>query len=168
MSQEKAPTIPLRGRAEIADRLEIAAARHLLLSEAPPQFEQLVAASLAPGQALTPIEGRKVRSIKESFDWILLWQENRVGSRAVMDAAVKRLEPAGRLWVVTALRKVQGPKTPAAHRLEAGDLEKAFEKAGLARDREARLSAWHVAHRFTRRAEGSGPSGDGEPGPYST
>ncbi len=151
MSQEKSPTIPLRGRAEIADRLEIAAARHLLLSEAPPQFERLLADSLAPGQALTPIEARKVRAIKESFDWILLWQENRVGSRAVMDAALKRLEPEGRLWVVTALRKVQGPKIPAAHRLEAGDLEKAFEKEGLARDREARLSAWHVAHRFTRR-----------------
>jgi hypothetical protein len=151
MSQENVPAIPLRGRAEIMDRLEIAAARRLLLSEAPPQFERLLADSLAPDQSLTTIEARKARSIKDSFDWILLWQENRVGSRAVMDAALKRLEPAGRLWVVTALRKVQGPRTPAAHRLEAGDLEKAFEKEGLARDREARLSAWHVAHRFTRR-----------------
>ncbi len=150
MSHEKAPTIPLRGRAEIVDRLEIPAARRLLLAEAPPQFEQILAASLAPEQSLTPIEARKLRSIKESFDWILLWQENRVGSRAVFDAALKRLEPEGRLWVVTALRKVQGPRTPAAHRLEAGDLAKAFEKEGLAGGREARLSAWHVAHRFTR------------------
>jgi hypothetical protein len=69
---------------------------------------------------------------------------------------VKRLEPNGRLWVVTAMRKVQGPKTPAAHRLEAGDLTKAFAKEGLAFDREARLSAWHVAYRFARRESGAG------------
>jgi hypothetical protein len=150
MSHDKAPTIPLRGRAEIVDRLEAASARNLLLVDAPAPLEQMLSSSLAPAQALTTIEARKLRSVKDSFDWILLWQESRVGSRAVLDAALKRLEPGGRLWVVTALRKAQGPRTPAAHRLEAGDLEKAFEKEGMAVDREARLSAWHVAHRFTR------------------
>ena len=90
--------------------------------------------------------------LKDTFDWILVWQESRIGSRAVLDSALKRLAPDGRLWAVTALRKVQGPKTPAAHRLEPGDVEKAFAKERLSSDREARLSAWHVAHRFTRKA----------------
>jgi hypothetical protein len=151
MSHEKALTIPLRGRAEILDRLEVAAAKDLLLVDAPAAVAGILIESLEPEQSLTPIEARAIRSVKRSFDWILLWRESRIGSRAVLDAAVKRLEPEGGLWVVTALRKVQGPRTPAAHRLEAGDLTKAFEKAGLANDREARLSAWHVGHRFTRR-----------------
>src|SRR5262245_41155191 len=152
MSHEKAPSIPLRGRAEILDRLDVAAAKELLLVDAPPVFGAILAEGLAPEQSLTTVEARAIRSVKGSFDWILLWQESRIGSRAVLDVAVKRLEPEGRLWVVTALRKVQGPRTPAAHRLEAGDLTKAFEKTSLANDREARLSAWHVGHRFTRRS----------------
>ena len=152
MSHEKPPPIPLRGCAEIMERLEIASAKRLLLADAPPQFETLLAGGLAPEQSLTPIEGRALRSVKDSFDWMLLWQESRVGSRAVLDTSLKRLEPAGRLWVVTVLRKVQGPRTPGAHRLEPRDVVKAFEKSGLVGDREARLSAWHVAHRFTRPA----------------
>ena len=91
--------------------------------------------------------GRFLRSIKDEHDFILLWQESRVGSRAVLDVAFKRLAPGGRLWVVTALRKVVGPKTPAIHRIELADLKKAFAKGGLVHDREARLSAWHVALR---------------------
>jgi hypothetical protein len=153
MSHEKVPTIPLRGRAEILDRLEVAAATELLLVEAPPAVERILTEGIGPEQSLTPVEARAIRSVKGSFDWILLWQESRIGSHAVLDTAVKRLEPDGRLWVVTALRKVQGPRTPAAHRLEAGDVATAFEKAGLANDREARLSAWHVGHRFTRSAK---------------
>jgi hypothetical protein len=150
MSHDKEPTIPLRGRDEILDRLEVAAARNLLLVDAPPAVANLLADGLPKEKTLTPVEARAIRSVKGSFDWILLWQESRIGSRAVIDAALKRLEPDGRLWVVTALRKVQGPRTPAAHRLEAGDLETAFAKEGLRGGREARLSAWHVAHRFTR------------------
>ena len=152
MSHAKEPSIPLRGRAEIVDRLEVAAARHLLVVDAPAAVTALLADSLAEDQTLTPVEARAIRSVKDSFDWILIWQESRIGSRAVLDGAVKRLAPAGHLWVVTALRKVQGPRTPAAHRLEPADLEKAFAKEGLEGGREARLSAWHVAHRFTRRA----------------
>lgn len=150
MSHTNAPPIPLRGRAEILDRLEVAAARDLLLVEAPPPLRDILAGGLASDQSLTAIEARAVRSVKDSFDWILVWQESRIGSRAVFDGALKRLAPDGRLWVVTALRKVQGPRTPAAHRLEPADLAKAFEKERLASDRETRLSAWHVAHRFRR------------------
>ena len=152
MSHAKEPSIPLRGRAEIVDRLEVARATALLVVDAPAAVGALLAEDLRPSQSLTSVEARAIRSVKGSFDWILVWQESRIGSHAVLDASVKRLEPDGRLWVVTALRKVQGPRTPAAHRLETADVAKAFEKAGLSSDREARLSAWHVAHRFTRRA----------------
>jgi uncharacterized protein (DUF885 family) len=140
--------IPLRGAAEIASRLEVAAAGRILLVEAPEELANAITASISPEQSLRTAEARTLRSVKEPFDLILLWLESRVGSRAVLDAAVKRLAPDGKLWVATALRKVTGPKTPAIHRLDLEDLKKAFEKPGLVADREARLSAWHVAHRF--------------------
>jgi hypothetical protein len=140
--------IPLRGAAEIASRLELAAADAILLVEPPAEVEALVAGALSDGQMLRTIEGRAVRSVKDQFALVLVWQESRVGSQAVLDAAIKRVAPEGFLWVATALRKVSGPKTPAIHRLELADLEKAFAKGGLVRDREVRLSAWHVAYRF--------------------
>ncbi len=149
--------IPLRGSAEIVSRLEVPAAERLLAVDAPPELERLLAGAIAPDRTLRTAQARAIRSVKETFDWILLWQESRVGSRALFEAAVKRLEPAGRLWVVTAMKKVQGPKTPAAQRIEAGDLTKAFAKEGLTCDREARLSAWHVAYRFAR-GEGAEPT----------
>ena len=140
--------IPFRGQAEIAARLDLPAARRILLVEAPRELESLVLASGVEGQEVRSIEARAIRSVKETFDFILIWQESRVGSRAVFEAALKRLEPGGRLWIVTALKKVSGPRTPAIHRLEAEDLRKAFSKSGLACDREARLSAWHTGYRF--------------------
>jgi hypothetical protein len=142
--------VPYRGAAEIVGRLELAAATEVLLVEPPPELEAMVTAASTPGQSIRSSEARYVRSIKEAFDFILLWQESRVGSRAVFDAALKKLSPEGSVWVVTALRKVSGPRTPAIHRIELADLKKAFEKAGLVNDREARLSAWHVAYRFAK------------------
>lgn len=140
--------IPFRGQAEIAGRLELSAAKRILLVEAPRELEAIVLASGIEGQDVRSIEARAIRSVKEPADFILVWQESRVGSRAVFEAALKRLEPAGRLWVVTALKKVSGPRTPAIHRLEAEDLRKAFANSGLTCDREARLSAWHMGYRF--------------------
>ncbi len=140
--------IPLRGAAEIASRLELAAADSILLVEAPDEFVSLVGDGLAEGRLLRAVEGRAIRSVKDQYALVLAWQESRIGSQSVLDAVVKRVAPGGFLWVATALRKVSGPKTPAVHRLELSDLEKAFGKAGLVRDREARLSAWHVAYRF--------------------
>ena len=140
--------IPLRGATEIASRLELAAADTILLVEPPAELEAVVAGALSPEQSLRTVEGRAIRSVKEKFPLVLVWQESRIGSRAVLEAAFKRLAPGGSLWVATALRKVSGPKTPAVHRLELADLEKAFGQSGLARDREVRLSAWHVAYRF--------------------
>ena len=142
--------IPLRGAAEIASRLEIREAGTILLVETPEEFTNAVAASISPEQSLRTAEARSLRSVKENFDLIVLWLESRVGSQAVLDAAVKRRAADGKLWVATALRKVSGPKTPAIHRLDLEDLKKAFAKPGLVADREARLSAWHVAHRFAR------------------
>jgi len=146
--------IPLRGAAEIASRLELAAADAILLVEPPAEVEAVVAGALADGQMLRTIDARAVRSVKDRFALVLVWQESRVGSQAVLEAASKRLAPGGFLWVATALRKVSGPKTPAIHRLDLPDLEKAFSKSGLVRDREVRLSAWHVAYRFAARPAG--------------
>ncbi len=144
--------IPYRGAAEITGRLELAAASAALLVDAPPELEEMLTAAASPEQTIRSSEARFVRSIKDTFDFILLWQESRVGSRSVFDAALKKLSAGGRLWVVTALRKVSGPRTPAIHRIELADLKKAFEKEGLVNDREARLSAWHVAYRFGKPA----------------
>jgi len=141
--------IPFRGAAEIGSRLELSAAASLLLVDAPEELAAIVAAA-APEAAIRAAEARAIRSVKEPFDLILLWHESRVGSRALFEGAVKRLAPGGRLWVVTALKKVQGPRTPAVHRLQAEDLVKAFAKEGMSCDREARLSAWHVGYRFVR------------------
>ena len=143
--------IPLRGAAEIASRLEVAAAGRILLVEAPDEFTNVITAAISPDQTLRTAQARSLRSVKEPFDLIVLWQESRVGSQSVLEAAAKRLAPDGRLWVATALRKVSGPKTPAIHRLDLADLKKSFAKPGLVADREARLSAWHMAHRFVRR-----------------
>ncbi len=140
--------IPLRGAAEIANRLELAGAGSVLLVEVPPELEASIASCATPQQEIRTQEGRSLRSVKERYDLILIWQESRVGARSVLDTAVKRVAPGGRLWIATALRKVSGPKTPAIHRLELADLEKAFAKSGLVRDRETRLSAWHVAYGF--------------------
>jgi hypothetical protein len=144
--------IPLRGAAEIASRLELAGADSILLVEPPPELEALVAGALSPEQSIRTVEGRAVRSVKEKFPLVLVWQESRIGSQAVLETALKRLSPGGAIWVATALRKVSGPKTPAVHRLDLADLEKAFGRSGLGRDREVRLSAWHVAYRFAPKA----------------
>ena len=143
-------TIPLRSPAEILSRLEVASAKRLLLVECPPELAALLRGGAAEGAEIREVAGSAIRSVKDSWDLVLVFQESRVGSRAAIDGAVKRLEPGGRIWVATAMRKVQGPRTPAAHRLEAADLEKAFEKTDLRRDREARISAWHVAYGFSR------------------
>lgn len=140
-----------RNPAEILSRLELAAASSALLVGAPPEIEAMVAAvAKAAGDSpdVRTVPAGAIRSVKDRFDFILLWQEDRVGSHAVLDAARKRLLPGGRLWVATARTKVQGPRTPAAHRLNLEDLTRAFAKDGLACDRQVRLSAWHTAYRF--------------------
>jgi hypothetical protein len=124
-------------------------ARSILLVDPPSGFAETLEEQRE--SALSTVGGRALRSVKEKFDAIVAWRESRVGSRALLDLLARRLEPSGQLWVVTAMKKVRGPETPSIHRLELADLVKAFEPHGLRQDREARLSAWHVAYRFVRR-----------------
>ena len=146
--------ISFRSPAEIVGRLELPAAAQVLLVDAPEELEAILAGAAVPDQSIRSATARKIRSAKEAYDLIVLWQESRVGSRAALEGAVKRLAPGGRLWVVTAMKKVMGPRTPAAHRLELEDLRKAFAREAMVCDREARLSKWHIAYRFVRKPPG--------------
>jgi len=130
--------------------VELGRPERLLVIDAPEPLAELVRRARPPDLVTREITGEAIRAVKETFDAILVWREDRAGSRAVFDGAVKRLEPAGVVWAVTAMRKVRGPTTPAVHRLELSDLVKGLGKAGLVRDREVRVSAWHVAFRFAR------------------
>jgi hypothetical protein len=106
MPLESGAMIPFRGTAEIVGRLDLPAASSVLLVETPAELESMLIGAAAPGAFVRSSEAKHVRSIKETFDLMVLWQESRVGSRALFEAAVKRLAPEGRLWVVTAMRKV--------------------------------------------------------------
>lgn len=143
-------TPALKNPAELISRIGVPPEASLLLIDAPEPLESLLAAGREPDRPLEAVTERGLRGVKDRFDAILLWREDRVGSEALLSAAVKRLNPSGAIWVVTAMRKVTGPRTPAAHRLDRRDLEKAFAKPGLRLDREARFSAWHAGYRFRR------------------
>jgi hypothetical protein len=161
-------SLPLKNPADLAARLELVEPERVLLIDAPPELASLVeGARLAP-RATRLGSGDALRMVKESFDAILVWREDRGGSRSIFERAVKRLDGGGAIWVVTALRKVRGPTTPAVHRLELSDLIKAFAKDGLEHDREVRVSAWNVAYRFKRRETGNGKRKTRRTSDYST
>ena len=147
----------LKNPSELPARLGLQRPERILLVDAPAALVDLLRTSRPTESETLEVEARALSTVKNAFDAILLWREDRVGSRSVMEQTVKRLAPGGALWVVTAMRKVMGPKTPAAHRLELSDLSKGLAHHGLSNDREARITAWHVAYRFV--APG---------GPYST
>lgn len=138
----------LKNPSELVARLELEEPDRLLLVDAPEELAKLLEAAREVPKMTVRAAGDALRAVKETFGAVLVWREHRGGSRAVLDGAVKKLEPGGALWVVTALRKVRGPSTPAVHRLERPDLVKAFEKEGLSNDREVRVTAWHVGFRF--------------------
>jgi hypothetical protein len=150
-SRDVSAGAPLKNAPELAGRLELADAPRLLLVDAPENLEALIAAERGPDRKPETIRAESIRSVKGDFDAALVWREDRVGSRALLDRVVTHLAPQAVLWVVTAMRKVTGPRTPATRRLELPDLVSAFSKAGLRQDREARISAWHVGYRFVRR-----------------
>ena len=139
----------LRNPAELPGRLGLSDPPDLLLIDAPAALAGVLSAARPGDKAPVAVAERELRSVKARFAAVLLWRESRIGSRAALDDALRRLEPGGVLWVVVAARKVIGPETPAAHRLNREDLRKALEPAGLTPDREVRVSAWHVAYRFT-------------------
>jgi hypothetical protein len=146
--------ISFRSQAEIVGRLELPAASQVLLIDAPEELEAILTRAAVPDQSIQSATANRIRSVRDVYDFILLWQESRVGSRSALEGAVKRLAPGGRLWVVTAMKKVMGPRTPAMHRLELGDLRKAFAKDAMVCDKEARLSKWHMAYRFVQNPPG--------------
>ena len=166
-------TFALKNPSDLVGRIGVDPAESLLLVDAPEPLERLLAAARTAQAPLETVTEARLRSVKERFDVVLVWRESRVGSQALLASALKRLNPSGAIWVVTAMRKVTGPKTPAAHRLGRRDLEEAFAKSGLLLDREARFSAWHEGYRFVR-GEKTGKEGakpgrrDDAPRPYST
>lgn len=140
--------LTLKNPAELVSRLDLAAGRRLLLVDPPAALEEIARRAREGKGETDVVEGRKIRTVKDTFDAVVLWREDRVGSQALLAALVKRLDPAGALWVIVALKKVMGVGTPAAHRLDLSDLTKAFSPAGLSFVREARVSPWHVGYRF--------------------
>jgi hypothetical protein len=142
--------VGLKNPAELVGRIGVDPASSLLLIDAPEALERLLAETRDPDRPLEAVSETRLRSVKEEFDTVILWREDRVGSEALLAAALKRLRPTGQIWVVTAMRKVTGPRTPAAHRLGRQDVEKALAKGSLRLEGEARFSAWHVGYRFSR------------------
>ena len=141
----------LKNPAELAARLELARPGRLLLVDVPSALFDLLRSSREADAVTEAVAGEDLSSVKETFDAVVLWRESRVGSRSALDAALRRLAPDGVLWAVIALKKVRGPETPAAHRLELSDLSKGMEKHGMAADKDVRVTSWHVAHRFVSR-----------------
>ena len=125
--------------------------------DVPASLALLAAAGRAGRTETRVIEGKAIRSVKDRYDAVLLWREGRVGSESLLEAIAKRIEPGGVAWIVIPLRKTMGLSTPAAHRLTFPDLVRAFPTDAWNPDREARVSAWHVGHRFSRRAGRSDP-----------
>ncbi len=161
--------VGLKNPAELVARIGADPASSLLLIDVPETLERLLAETREPDRPLEAVTETRLRSVKQEFDTVILWREDRVGSEALLAAALKRLRSTGQIWVVTAMRKVTGPRIPAAHRLGRQDLEKALAKSGLRLEGEARFSAWHVGYRF-RRGEGRGISSSTHTSPltYST
>ena len=142
--------VALKNPADLVGRIGVDPSSSLLLIDTPETLERLLAGGRDPGRPLEAVTETRLRSVKREFDTVILWREDRIGSEALLAAAAKRLAPTGRIWVVTAMRKVMGPRTPAVHRLARPDVEKAFAKSGLRLDGEARFTAWHVGYRFSR------------------
>ncbi len=142
--------LPLKSRAELTSRLELAAGKRLLLVD-PPDALLAVALEARSGKETRVVEGRAMRTVKEPWDGVLLWREDRVGSQAVLQGVGRRVSPGGFAWVVVALKKVTGVSTPGAHRLGIDDLLRSFPAGEWVRDREIRVSAWHVAFRFVKK-----------------
>lgn len=148
--------LTLKNPAELVARLELVEPDRVLLVDSPPELASLVESARHGPKTTRQTTGDALRAVKDKHDAILVWREDRSGSRSVFENAIKRLEEGGAIWVVTALRKVRGPTTPAIHRLERSDLAKGFAKDGLANDREVRVSAWNVAYRFRNTGRGTG------------
>lgn len=143
--------VALKNPAELASRLELASGERLLVVDGPDSLLALASAERGETRETRAVAGKAIRAVKGTYDAVLLWREGRVGSHAVLEAVAKRTEPGGAVWAVVPLRKATGLATPAAHRLTLDDLSRAFSAAEWTRDREARVTAWHVGYRFVKR-----------------
>jgi hypothetical protein len=143
-------SLALKSPAELIGRMELSPSDTVLLVDAPEALERVLSGARPGTGWLESVPAERLSRVKEEFDVVVLWREDRAGSRALLASALRRARAAGSVWVVTAMRKVQGPRTPAAHRLDRRDLEKAFAGSGLVLDREARFSSWHMGYRFRR------------------
>lgn len=143
--------VALKNPAELAARLELDAPDRLLLVDAPESMVELAHGARDGKDETRPVDGKAIRAVKEQFDGVLVWREDRVGSQSILQAIAKRTESGGAVWAVVPIRKAMGLSTPAAHRLTLEDLVRAFPPADWTRDREVRVSAWHVGYRFRRR-----------------
>nr|MDQ5871557.1 hypothetical protein [Acidobacteriota bacterium] len=119
---------PIKNPGELVARLELDRPERLLVIDAPEPLSDLLRRARSEPLLTREITGDAIRAVKETYHAIFVWREDRAGSRAVFDGAVKRLEPGGVVWAVTAMRKVRGPTTPAVHRLELSDLVKGLGK----------------------------------------
>jgi hypothetical protein len=140
----------LKNPAELPARLELVSPGRLLLVDAPAALAEVLVAARPEGSETIAAQSEALTGVKGAFDAVLLWREDRVGSRSALEAAVRRLAPAGVLWIVIAMKKVRGPRTAAAHRLELSDLVNGLAKSGMSNDKEVRVTSWHAAHRFVR------------------
>ncbi len=142
--------VALKNPADLASRLELSVGERLLLVDPPDSLRDLALGERADGGETRIVQGRAIRTVKEDYGRVILWREERVGSQAVLEGIGKRIEPGGVVWVVVPVKKIMGLSTPAAHRLDLNDLVRTFPPDGWTRDRETRVSAWHVAYRFVR------------------
>ncbi|HEY7574531.1 MAG TPA: hypothetical protein VIB08_05170 [Thermoanaerobaculia bacterium] len=142
--------LTLKNPAELVSRIGVPPEQSFLLVDAPEELVSVLASSRPADDPPETVAADRLRAVKGDFDAVLVWREDRVGSQALLTSALRHVRRPGVLWVVTAMRKVQGPKTAAAHRLDRSDLEKAFSRSEFVLDREARFSAWHVGYRFRR------------------
>ncbi|HEY3171126.1 MAG TPA: hypothetical protein VGK86_00975, partial [Thermoanaerobaculia bacterium] len=108
-------SVHLKNPAELIGRLELDRPERVLLIDAPEELVRLAESARSGTKATRETSGGAIRSVKEKFDAVLVWREDRSGSRSVFEKALDRLEPGGALWIVTAMKKVRGPLTPAVH-----------------------------------------------------
>ena len=141
----------LKNPSQLPGRLGLGGAASLLLVDAPAVLAELLSSSRPQGSDTVLSDSLGLPAVKRHFPAILLWREDRVGSQSVLGSVVRRLDAEAVLWIVTAKKKVVGPRTRAVHRLGLADLIRELEPRGLAYDREVAISSWHVAYRFVKR-----------------
>src|ERR1700693_1869593 len=124
----------LKNPSELPARLGLERPERVLLVDAPSALADLLRASRPKKSETLQVEALALATVKEPFDAILLWREDRVGSRSVMEQTGKRVAPGGRS------RTTRGRAPPAR-----------------AKDPEARTPAWPGPYRFTSLAVRSLP-----------